>query len=303
MLFIQELVLENKRNFGGSSQEKILAYFEKVIIHFEKLEFEYFIKNHFELVKRNSQVKKPILRKRFSFNMLYDKNNRVFNKYYQSKIYHYWRVKLQFLDRPLLRCFWKIVHMPFHGFGFQPLNKSPFEPRPVKKKKIRLKSRFARGRLMLPKLQELQKESTQLLEIVKMVKLREELKLQEVLITYFPEKSGEREKVIDKVRDVLASDDYKEEGMEKDVYSEEDLMMYCCNLVEGLDKIDMNLEDFRSESYDRRMKDLYKCRNEEMKQVIQRNIKYKSGNHYFIYFMNHKTCRLINRFTKTTVEK
>jgi len=143
---------------------------------------------------------------------------------------------------------------------------------------------------MLPKLQELQKESKQLLEIVKMVKLREELKLQEVLITYFPDKSEEREKVIDKVRDVLACDDYKEERMQKDVYAEEDLMMYCCNLVESLDKIDMNLEDFRSESYDRRMKDLYKCRNEEMKEVIQHNIKYKSGIYYIIYFMILNTC-------------
>jgi hypothetical protein len=279
ILFVQELLLENKRNFGVSKIDIIISNFEKIITNFEKLEFQNFLNHRSNLIHKLSQEKKTISRKRFSFRMLYIENN-IFNRYYQSKIYHYWRVKLQYLNRPLLRCFWKIIHFPFHGFDKQDPYKIPFEPRPKKKKKSRLKSRCLKGKLMIPKLKELRKECHQLLEIIKMVKLREELKLQRELMDFFPFKNQKTEKVLDKVKDVLGDNGNGSDF--SDFYEKEDMMVYCCNVVEDLGKIDMNLEDFKSGRIKRRMGDLKRNCDFEIIQDIQDDIMHSTPSKLFL---------------------
>ena len=186
----------------------MISAFQKIIEHFESTEMDIFFENQ----KRNKfqfSSSEIFIRKELPLEKLKIKNEKVFNEFEQSLILTHWRKRQLKLNRPLLRKYWKIVHLPFNGFRSQNQKKLAFAPRDEKKKKTRINNRCLRGEMMSLKLEELKYESSQLLGLVKMVTLREKLKMQHLLLQFrVPETNSKvRVKVIDRLiedtRDLL----------------------------------------------------------------------------------------------------
>jgi hypothetical protein len=282
------LLKSEKAALSNISFGKLIKCFEKIIIRFEKKEFQDFLESRKKLTFQHGKKSKK--RKKNSFESLKDKSEKHLNIYCQLRIYVYWRARTDILKRPFLRCYWKILHVSFHGFRNLDPNKNPFAPRPRNKKKIRLKNRCVRGSLMLQRLKQLRHELNQSLELVKMVTLREKLKFQSELMTFYPfsqkleVQSKKREKIIDKVRVVIQKD--KLVKMTKNQLKEiskrnenQDQMIFVCNLIESLSSSGLHLNDFKSSNANRTSRYLKKMKNDYFRMKIGNQIPFdKRGN-------------------------
>ena len=185
MDFLRTLIESANFNSQRVSFARVVAAFEKLIIRFEKKELEYFLSKSANWAAKYLLNKKGFTRQRFSLFMLWDPCSRVFDYQSQSLIFDYWRKRQQQLRRPLLRCYWGVVHSPFSGFGKQNSKKIAFQPRKMKKKKTRVGSRYLRGICMLANLKSLRREMRMLQNLLRMVTLRERLKLRHELLGFW----------------------------------------------------------------------------------------------------------------------
>ena len=233
----------------------VISSFEQIIIRFEKIEMEYFISKNIDPNKRNYTVNKTLFRQMFSLYQLWDIKHKIFNRSAQSSIYKYWRDKQKTLRRPLLRCYWYIIHNYLSNFGPQDPKKLAFAPRPTNKKKIRTNSRCLKGERMLDRLSDLMSQMEKLRKLVKMTTLREKLKLQNELINRkrsdFKNFIVESDRVMDQVMCVMndlpekmnASFDVLEKRKKK-IDEDEDMMIFLMNLIGEIGYVGFDVADF-----------------------------------------------------------
>lgn len=180
--FLRVLVQKSDSILDKVSFARLVAAFEKLIIRFEKKELGHFLQKSLHWNAKFNICQKGFSRQRFSLFMLWDPRNKILDYQLQSQIFDHWRARQLHLKRPLLRCFWRIVHSPFSGFGKQNPKKIAFEPRKNKKKKTRIGSRCLRGLAMIDRLESLNREMRMMQHLIRMVTLREKLKLRYELL-------------------------------------------------------------------------------------------------------------------------
>ena len=252
---------------GRDSTEGI-KQFEKLIRHFELSEHRDFHK-YFKNTKSNPLSSKPVTHKPKLPNVdLYLRGMSLFPQNLQDKVISYWRERQKTLRRPLLRRHWRILHLNNHGYGEQDNNKLAFANRTNNKMNLRKSNRMLSGGLLVEKLKELLKENQQLLFMVKMVKQRELLKLDQLMLgfgrkdasKYFKKINEDLETsrvLVGQVKDKVLNDEpFSEAHREDKEDNEQDCLAFFCNIVAELSEIDLKLENFESRALDS-MKDKF----------------------------------------------
>ena len=245
-----------------------VSQFEQLIQYFEQTEHKDFDK-YFKNTKSNPLSSKPVLLKpKLPNNDLYLEGLPLFPRPLQDRVIAYWRKRQKELRRPLLRKHWRILHLSNHGYGEQDNNKLAFANRTNNKMNLRKSNRMLSGLPLVDKLKELRRENEQAIYMVKMVRQRELLKLDQVLMAFnrkdaskFAERLSKNvsisRQLLMQVKDKVLSDEpFAEPNREDKEDNEQDYLAYFCNIVSELDQLDLQLDHFRHRSLDA-MKDKF----------------------------------------------
>lgn len=260
--FLKQTLLPQNPGLERVSFESLIRYFEKFIIYMEEKELSEFVNRKKVNHKTRKKIAKfcEISRPKMSFYSLRDFDHDIFSLPNQSLIFDYWRKKQNFYKRPLLRKYWKVLHIPNHNFGSQDFRKLSFAPRTLERKQTRFKDRLFRTENAEEQILELLKESHDLMELVRLVTFREKVKMQQVLFEFSINKNNLRKRVtdvdyvLDEVEGFLEFNKGKEvglrgdfEGGKEEAFNFQDRLLFLCNLVEELDNLGFRLSDFGSQ--------------------------------------------------------
>ena len=262
----------------GESEDLVshdgIAQFEELIKHFELTEHRDFDK-YFKNTKTNPLSSKPVSLKPKLPNVdLYKKKNvPLYPQPLQDRVITYWRTRQKELRRPLLRKHWRILHLNNHGYGEQDNNKLAFANRTNNKMNLRKSNRMLSGLPLVDKLKELLRENKQALFMVRMVRQRELLKLDQLLLGFNRKEAsayaGQIAKHLDhsrllvnQVKDtVLSNEPFIEPNREDKEDNEQDHLMYFCNIVAELGQLDLQLENFRSKGLEAKKDKFFELKN------------------------------------------
>ena len=251
-----------------------IRQFEKLITHFELTEHRDFDK-YFKNTKSNPLSSKPVTLKPKLPNIdLYLRSGaRLFSDSLQDKVISYWRQRQKDLRRPLLRKHWKILHLNNHGYGEQDNNKLAFANRTNNKMNLRKSNRMLNGMPLVEKLKELLKENDQALYMVRMVRQREVLKLDQLMLGFNRKEAHKHESRISKNLDssqqlieevkekVLNDEPFSEPNREDKEDNEQDCLIFFANIITELNYFDLRLENFKSASLDAMKDKFFKLKN------------------------------------------
>lgn len=264
-----------KNELGGLDSAEGVEQFEKLIRHFELTEHSDF-RNYFKNTKSNPLSAKPVTLKPKLPNVdLYlQSGTPLFPFTRQDRVIAYWRQRQKELRRPLLRKHWRILHLSNHGYGEQDNNKLAFANRTNNKMNLRKSNRMLSGLPLVEKLRELLRENRQALFMVRMVRQREELKLDQLLLGFRRKEatrlvghvSGHLESASQLLaqakEEVLAEEPFAEPSREDKEDHEQDCLAYFCNIVTELGALDLQLENFCSRSLDAMKDKFFELKNQ-----------------------------------------
>ena len=192
--------------------------------------------------------------------------SQIFTTNLQDKVISYWRSKQYRLRRPLLRKHWKILHLTNHGFGEQDSNKLAFASRQNNKMNLRKGNRWLNGMPLADKLKELKDENHHALFLARMVKHREIIKTNQLMLAYSSKLnplSNQELKTIDKelresqniIKEIKDKDIVKNSGCDpvrQEKESEhQDLLLFSINLVYELGILDLTIDNFQTKNLDK----------------------------------------------------
>lgn len=256
------------RDLDSLDSPEGIAQFERLITHFELTEHRDFDK-YFKNTKAASLSARPVsLKPKLPNNDLYLPGAGLFPPEVQNRVISYWHARQKRLRRPLLRRHWRILHLSNHGFGEQDNNKLAFANRANNKMNLRKSNRMLSGMPLVEKLKELLKENEQALFIVKMVRQREVLKMDQLTLGFnqkdvakYSKRVGEHLDVcrglVERVKDKVLSDQpFAESNREEKEDNEQDFLVFFTNIINELNELDLRLDDFKSLSLDA-MKDKF----------------------------------------------
>ena len=252
----------------GLDTHEGIAQFESLIQHYELTEHRDFDK-YFKNSKSNPLSSKPVTLKPKLPNIdLYLRTMNLFPQSLQDKVISYWRERQKQLRRPLLRKHWRILHLNNHGYGEQDSNKLAFANRTNNKMNLRKSNRMLNGMALVEKLKELLRENEQALYMARMVHKRELLKLDQLLLGFHrkdiskylgpvTEHMESSRRLMNQVEEQVLNDEpFSEPNREDKEDNEQDCLTFFCNIVNELNELGLNLENFKSRSLDS-MKDKF----------------------------------------------
>lgn len=194
--FIKAKFVNPKKNSNDAPKtifltERSLTQFEKLITHFENIEFGTFQEElkQYRLAKLRdpiAQIQRPVL-KHQPISKLLNPKIKEFNSRKQLRIFRHWRKRLDMLNRPLVRKYWKLIFERGNGFQLQNSKRIAFAKWPVDNRVKRIPSKrrkFISGEDQKRSLQEFLMENKRALALVKMVAQRERLKLEKLKLEH-----------------------------------------------------------------------------------------------------------------------
>lgn len=251
-----------RRDLNGLDTSEGIRQFETLIKHFELTEHKDFDK-YFKNTKTTSLSSKPTTLKPKLPNIdLYSDQVSLFPQSLQDQVINYWRQRQKLLRRPLLRKHWRILHLNNHGYGEQDNNKLAFANRANNKMNLRKSNRMLNGMPLVEKLKELLKENEQAMFIVKMVRQREILKLDQLMLGFdqkdilkhtkrINENLEKSRAIVDVIKDKVLNDEpLTEPNREEKEDNQQDCLIFFANIVHELNELDLQLDDFNSRSLD-----------------------------------------------------
>jgi hypothetical protein len=262
--FLRTTLLPPNPQLQALPFQSIVNVFEKFIEYMEEKEIAEFLKKKkfCQIVRKKNSgfpTANEIWREKLPLYFLRDTEHELFSLPNQSLIFDFWRKKQNYFKRPMVRKHWKLLHIPRHNFGSQDLRKLSFAPRKLERKQTRFKDRFLRKDNAHALMLQLLKESKDLMELIRLVTFREKVKYELVLFEFSSrpwnvmKKAAHVDVVLDKVNEHL---DFIEsenlncvcpfEGGKTEALSFQDRLMFMCNLVEELDGLGFELDDFLS---------------------------------------------------------
>lgn len=253
LAFIRKSLLTMVSPVHDDTLEMIVNDFEKLIMHFEQLEYkDYLIPPK---VKKNRTIGNPtnLIKHKLPNVDLFLSNLNVLNKTHQELVIQFWKDEQKRIKRPLVRKYWTILFNNNQGFGDQNLNKLAFAPRTVTKMQLRKSNRILSGVPLAEKLLEFYEENRKALYIVKMIKQRETLKFHQNLLKYRREKSG---KIINEIIDnqvqvteciKIVNEEFEKNNIVVDVDTEKDdferdTIQFLSNLIHESSLLGLNIK-------------------------------------------------------------
>jgi len=322
--FLQKNLIPHFSSLFQNSFNKILKEFEKIIIRFETLEMNcYFKKLNIRNLSngKNFSITKNINRDRKSLYYLRDPDHNLFTFLHQEIIFDYWRKKQNFFQRPLLRKYWSALHLPFHNFGSQNMNKMAFAPRDLHKKKTRLKDRFFRGEMMMEELKQMQRELAILMALIRMVTFREKLKYEQIILDLIIFTGNGKpqfdvfscEKILDTAKGYMEFVEISLKNgepnwafMKENINHFQDRLLFVCNIVENLGKLDLDLTDFVTpkicddfQVIKMMQKKLENC-EEESPNLMKSNCLFFC---FYFFFKNHSSIEIFYSFSLIIIQE